>query len=70
MALENCSNKITKPTINKICLKITAVTGSSNCLQANHVPELYSAKEISEEWCQKHLYCAVPVYYPCSTMLR
>ena len=36
----------------------------------NFVPELYNAKEISEEMCNKHLYCAVPVYYPCASMLR
>jgi hypothetical protein len=36
----------------------------------DYVPELYSAREITEEMCNKHLYCAVPVYYPCASMLR
>ncbi len=34
------------------------------------VPEYYTMKEISEKECNKYLYCGVPVYYPCSSMLR
>lgn len=34
------------------------------------VPEYYTMKEISDKECQKYLYCGVPVYYPCSSMLR
>lgn len=34
------------------------------------VPEYYTMKDISERECNKYLYCGVPVYYPCSSMLR
>jgi hypothetical protein len=34
------------------------------------VPEYYSMKEVTERDCRKHLYCGVPVYYPCSSMLK
>jgi hypothetical protein len=34
------------------------------------VPELTAMEDISDEQCNKHIYCGVPMYYPCSTMLR
>ena len=34
------------------------------------VPEYYSMKQISEQQCEKYLHCGIPVYYPCTTMLK
>ena len=34
------------------------------------VPEYYTMERITEKECKKYLYCGVPVYYPCSSMLR
>ena len=37
----------------------------------NIVPEyLYHMQEVTDADCEKHLYCGIPIYYPCSTMLR
>ena len=35
-----------------------------------HVPELYTAKEIGEKQCEQYIYCGIPMYYPVSTMLK
>lgn len=34
------------------------------------VPEYYTMKQVTDKECQKYLYCGVPVYYPCSSMLK
>ena len=34
------------------------------------VPEFYTMKDVTERDCQKYLYCGVPAYYPCSSMLK
>ena len=34
------------------------------------VPEFYTMKEVTEKDCKKYLYCGMPVYYPCSSMLK
>ena len=34
------------------------------------VPEYYNLKEISAKDCDKYLYCGVPAYYPCSSILK
>merc|ERR1712142_737394 len=34
------------------------------------VPEYYSMKQISEKQCNNHLHCGMPVYYPCTSMLK
>lgn len=31
---------------------------------------MYNMKQISESECNKYLHCGVPVYYPCTSMLR
>jgi len=38
----------------------------------NHVPEMSSGlmREIGEEECERHLFCAMPFYYPASTLLK
>ena len=36
----------------------------------NIVPEFMKMQDVTEEQCQEHLYCGIPIYYPCSTMLR
>ena len=34
------------------------------------MPELFEMHEILEEQCDQQIFCGVPIYYPCSTMLR
>ena len=34
------------------------------------VPEMQNIKEVTEEQCKEYLYCGIPMYYPCSSMLR
>ena len=36
----------------------------------NHVPEMFEMHEILDEQCDQQIFCGVPIYYPCSTMLR
>lgn len=36
----------------------------------NIVPEFMRMREVTDEQCEEHLYCGIPIYYPCSTMLR
>ena len=36
----------------------------------NHVPEMFEMHEILGEQCDQQIFCGVPIYYPCSTMLR
>ena len=35
-----------------------------------YVPEFYTMKEVTERDCKRYLYCGMPVYYPCSSMLK
>ena len=36
----------------------------------DHVPQMYNLKELSEQQCQEDLYCGMPMYYPCASMLK
>eukprot|EP00094_Tigriopus_californicus_P008285 TCALIF_07981-PA protein Name:"Similar to ermp1 Endoplasmic reticulum metallopeptidase 1 (Xenopus laevis)" AED:0.31 eAED:0.31 QI:0/0.9/0.90/0.90/1/1/11/658/673 len=35
-----------------------------------HVPEYFNLVEIGDLECEKHLFCGMPIYYPCTTMLK
>ena len=36
----------------------------------DHVPQMYELKELTEKTCQEDLYCGMPMYYPCASMLK
>ena len=36
----------------------------------DHVPQMYNLKELSERQCREDLYCGMPMYYPCASMLK
>lgn len=36
----------------------------------HHVPEYYNLQDITDEECEKYLYCGMPAYYPCASMLK
>ena len=36
----------------------------------DHVPQMYNLKELTEKQCFEDLYCGMPMYYPCASMLK
>ncbi len=36
----------------------------------NYLPDMTKLEDVTPEQCQDYIYCGVPLYYPCSTMLR
>ena len=36
----------------------------------DHVPQMYNLKELTDKQCNEDLYCGMPMYYPCASMLK
>jgi hypothetical protein len=35
-----------------------------------HVPQMWDLEDITDKQCQDELYCGMPMYYPCASMLK
>ncbi len=36
----------------------------------DHIPEMYSMREVTEAECQEFIFCEMPLYYPAATLLK